>query len=111
MKLIEDERDCIGKTVKVIQWGDSGEQVVIAFDDETFLSLRSSRLGDDTEIEMQTHFDPLSWQFPGLVAAFGEQEARSMHNAEVERREAIRRRAREEERARLKARRMRKRET
>ena len=101
MKVVQDKQDCIGKTVKAIQWGDSCEQVVIVFDDDTFLTLRSRRLDDDTEIEMQTSFDTFYWQFPDLAAAFGEVNAMAMHQANVERREAARKRSREAEKARL----------
>lgn len=101
MKVVQDKQDCIGKTVKTVQWGDSCEQVVIVFDDDTFLSLRSRRLDDDTELEMQTSFDTFDWQFPDLVAAFGEVNAMAMHHAEVQRRETIRKRSREAEKLRL----------
>jgi len=101
MKVVQDKQDCIGKTVKAIQWGDSCEQVVIVFDDDTFLTLRSRRLDDDTELEMQTSFDTFDWQFPDLAAAFGEVNAMAMHQANVERREAARKRSREAEKARL----------
>ncbi len=101
MKVVHDKQDCIGKTVKAVQWGDNCEQVVVVFSDDTFLSLRSHRLEDDTEIEMQTHFDTQMWQFPDLAAAFGEVKAMEMHKADVERRNAIRNKARQAEKARL----------
>jgi len=101
MKAVQDKQDCIGKTVKAVQWSYSREQVVIVFDDDTFLSLRSRRLDDDTEIEMQTVFDTYNWLFHNLVAAFGEPTARLMHQADVEWREAARKRSREAEKARL----------
>jgi hypothetical protein len=101
MKVVQDKQDCIGKTVKAVQWGDCREQVVIVFDDDTFLSLRSRRLDDDTEIEMQTAFDTYNWQFRDLSAAFGEPTARLMHEADIERREAARKWSREAEKARL----------
>lgn len=104
MKVVQDKQDCIGKTVMAVQWGDNCEQVVIVFDDDTFLSLRSVRLEDDTEIEMQTQFDTQMWQFPDLAAAFGETTAMAMHKADVERRNAIRNKARAAEKARLKER-------
>jgi hypothetical protein len=101
MKVVQGKQDCIGKTVKAVQWGDNCEQVVIVFDDDTFFSLRSRRLEDDTELEMQTEFDTYDWQFPDLSAAFGEANARLMHQADVERREVARKRSREAEKARL----------
>jgi len=101
IKAVQDKQDCIGKTVKAVQWGDSREQVVIVFHDETFLSLRSRRLDDDTEIEMQTVFDTYNWQFRDLSAAFGEASARLMHQEDIERREAARKWSRETEKARL----------
>jgi len=101
MKAVQDKQDCIGKTVKAVQWGDSGEQVVIVFDDDTFLSLRSRRLEDDTEIEMQSVFDTYNWIFRDLSTAFGEANARLLVEATVAWREAARKRSREAEKARL----------
>jgi len=101
MKVVQEKQDCIGKMVKAVQWGDSCEQVVIVFHDDTFLSLQSCRVGDDTEIEMRTSFDTYHWQFPDLSAAFGDANALAMHRADVERREADRRKLRDAEKAKL----------
>lgn len=101
MKVVQDKQDCIGKTVKAVQWDWTREQVVIVFHDDTFLSLRASRLDDDTEIQMQAVFDTYNWHFPDLSAAFGEPTARLMHQADVARREAVRKQLRKAEKARL----------
>lgn len=105
MKIIQNKQECIGKTVKAIQQGDSDEQIVVVFDDDTFLSLRSRRAGDEfTEIEIQTRFDPFDWQFPDMEAAFGYDNAKAMHEAEAKRREETNRRWKEDEKARLRER-------
>ncbi len=100
MKLIDAE-EAVGRVVRAVQQGDNDEQIVIVFADETFLSLRSRRLDDDTEIEVQTHFNPMEWQFPDLEEAFGRTAAMAMHQAEVERRETDRLRWLKEKRERL----------
>lgn len=101
MKLLIEASEVVGRVVRGIHHGGNDEEIVIVFADDTFLSLRSRRLDDDTEIEVQRHFDPIGWQFPELEAAFGKETALALHQAEVDRREAARRKWKEEKRARL----------
>ena len=101
MKLLTELADAVGRVVLAVQQGGNDEELVVVFADETFLSFRSCRVCDDTEIEVQSHFDPMGWQFPDLEAAFGNVSAMALHNAEVERREAASRKWKEEKRARL----------
>ena len=101
MKAVQEKADCIGRTVKSVAWGDNDQQVVIAFDDDTFLALRSVRVGDETEIELLKSFDTHYWQFADLEEAFGKPAAMAMHKEDVERREAQDRKWRQAEKARL----------
>ncbi len=86
MRQIIEASECVGKRITAIQLGNNDAQVVIVFDDETFVALRARRTYDgEAEIEVETSFSPLGWQHVDLQSAFGDAQAKAMHDAEVDR--------------------------
>lgn len=94
-----EESQAVGKTIKTITKGNNDEELLIVFEDGSFLIFRSCRVDDDTEIETLNGIVPRYWQYPDLVDAFGEHDAKALWEMYVE----SDRKEREERSARRKA--------